>query len=734
MSPIKAPRPKPSDVGSPVPQSAPPSPEEQLVLDDAFARMEAPPAGAPPAEPPAEGISPEEQLVLDAALAAEGQGPVPSAGPSPTPMSAEGAPIAEPPLTEMPALGRVKVKFGKTPTQQQQIAQTVLGANYETAIQDEEIVFRAKGSPEWRPVDPKLFSSAGEFFSDVLDFAPEIVETGASFLGTAIGAMVGLVGGPGGSVAGAAAGGAAGGALSAGVREAALRMMGAEGSESLGTDVALSTGFGALGGAAGQWLFRKPVSAASAKIRDSVSKGEVARATAVSNIQQEFNTIYSWFTGKPHATMGEAGKHVGKLIETEHRAMGEMIDLAWSTAETANPTKKFAPANMVQHVQKELAEYFHAVPVPPTKPGGRVMMELKPFREVPDDVKGYYTRLKQLYGQLVNDGGFTVKQYRDTLQQVKSWANFGTRNPGIAENSWRTADKVFAKERDILLEQAVKGSEVEGLVARAFSDYRTNIDAVRELAKAAEKAPEKFAKKILADSKSASIARDTLNLTEDGKAAWDALRSTWLKTHVEKHTDKRTGIVKLSEMAKSLRKDADMVETVLGEGTLQQFEALATRMDRVTWQGLLANPDTSGNTGIIRALGKFVLNRDNPVYGANLLGAIAGYEPRVLKLVQEKGILSFAKEAKTLNERNHWLKAANALDKLIQGSTVHVNGKPVAIEPALITTLLRAGTRDATDSPEDVNGRQVRAKEALDEYLARQQTSQEKTLSERNAR
>lgn len=742
MSPVKAPRPKPSDVGSPVPQSAAmaPSPGEQLILDQALAQLgERQPdmlVSAPAnTHAESENIPPGEQLLLDQALAQMGEGATPTPGPAPAPVSAEGAPF--PPVTEMSAVGRMKVKFGKTPENQQQIAQTVLGPNYETAIQDNEIMFRARGTQEWHAVDPKMFSSATEFVKDILDFAPEVLETGASSLGTALGAMAGLLGGPGGSFAGAAAGGAAGGAFAAGVREAASRMMGAEASKNLTSDLSWAAGFGALGNTVANYVFRKPIQAATHAIKESVLEtSEVARTAKLSTVQQELNNIYSYFAGKSHRTLGEAGSRAATEVITRKDTLGELVGTVWKTAIAKDPTKKLVPQNMVQHVQKELGEYFHAVPVPPTKPGGRVIMELKPFREVPDDVKGYYTRMKELYGQLVNSDGLTFQQYRDTLGKVKSWANFDNHNPGLAENSWRTLDKVFSAERDDILEQAVKGSDIEGLVSKQFSDYRKNIDAVRELASAAEKSPEKFAAHLLSDAKTAALARDTLKQTISGEGAWEAIVSTWFKKHADKFTDQRTGIVKISSLVKSLNKNPDMVETVLGKEYFKQLEGLATKMDKITWQGLLANPDTVSSNGMFRALGRFAMAPKNPNYGANLLGALTSYEPRVLKLVQEKGILQFAKESKTLQEKNHWLRAANMLDRMIEGLTVKVNGKPVALEGALLTTFLRAGTPHPEDSPEDIQRRQANAKEAMEEFLARQPTSQEKarSLSERNAR
>lgn len=737
---------KPSDVPSPIPQTEP-SPEEMQLLSSGLNKMQqhfsseqATQENPEQAAQQAPAIPPEDQQLLDSAFAkiksAETQQQAEQEGVL-KPLAQYAATLPVSPLLAMYNIGktllagsegevpmgkRALAKLGKSPEQQQQILQNMLGQGFETAVQDGEVMWRPQGG-EFKPLDPKQTKKLRELVADVVDWFPEFgegaVQTGATAAGMALAPAT-----AGTSLVAGTAIGAAAGATVAGAREVALRLAGADPSEHYLRDVGLGGVFGGVGGLVGTQLrnsAQKGVNALKESVEESSGAG---RAVKVGRIQQAFEDIYGAFTGRAYSTPGAGGEAAEKVVSRLESRLGQAIETAWNVSETAAQGKKIVPQNLLKAMNDELATYYRAVPVPPTRPGGRVMMELESIREVPADMKAFYTNVKNIWGQLTNDGGVTVPEYKQLLSRIKGLANYNTQAPGVAENTWRTLDKVFSRERDEILNQLTKGTDIDGFVTKSFENYRTNIEAVKELAKAADKAPEKFAAAIFRDTKSASLARDTLSLTDEGSQVWSNLRSTWFNEAVNKVKDKRTGIVDLTQLADTLGKNRDLTDELLGPGSMKELTSLGTALEKITWKGLLQNPDSVKSTGIIRALGKFVISKFNPAYGANVLGAMASYDPQVLSLIQQKGILAFANEAKTVVERNHWMQAANAIQRLMDATQRTVAGQKIPLERNLIGGLLNLGYRNYADTQEQVASRKADSQELIDNYLQTLSTKQ----------
>lgn len=711
------------------------------------------PGEAPPAEAAQEQPAPgnnADRLQLINGLLASAQNAVAPEGAANTPTSSALAQIAGAPATylgglldffkgpeEAPAKAQILSKFAKHPEGQRQIFAAQVGPGYDTRVSGDKVEFKRQGETEWRPIDPGYFSSLHGLITRLADFAPELLEGGVATAGLAVGAAEGAAagapaGGFGaipGAVAGAALGSGAANAAGAMAREAVSRLLGSEPDPSLGTNIALAGGIGAVAGAAGQVL-RKPLEGAVSWLTAQAEHSQAATAAKVSELHKGLADVYHLATGRALPEAGQyapalldqrAGELGSSALEGAYKRYGANVGAAWEQTAKALKDQRLPVTNFVQPLEKTLQEGYAFRPVPRIIPSDPVKYEAIAEQSVPFELK----QLAELWNDLANKGGLDVKEMHSVHDMLLKGANYTNDAPTGVERTYRELHQAFAKERDNVLLNATKGTEAEGLVKNAMQQYAENIDALRQFHRKVEIAPEKYADMLLKDSKVAGAAKNVLVNPggQEGFQAWDAIRSYHITNAMEGARDVKTGIVDLKKLYDTLAKKEGVSEVVLGKESMQQLQRLGVSMDKLTWQGLLANPDSIQSGGIVRALTKFAISKFNPAYGANLLGAMTSYDPKVLGLIQEKGIQVFAQEAKTLQERNYYMRAGKMVQRLldvtkIDGALPGRSRSVIPLEQGAIPALLNAGVRPATEDP---GTQQASARSGYQMYLERQQ-------------
>lgn len=733
-------QPNPQPNASPSPSPSP---------DEALSMMEG--NGEPPAQTPS-SLHPDDALALMDQV--DGGSATPGA-PANRPGFASALLGATPlgtmlrmmtPEGEAPPTAQILSKFSKNPEGQRQIFQSQAGAGYETRVMDKEVEFRPAGGGEWKKVDPKLFDSFHGFVTRLADLIPDVAEgmvqgaatAGGLALGAAGGAVAGVpAAGVGavpvavsGGLAGAAAAGAAGGVAAGIGREAISRLLGADPDPNLTTELAWSAGIGGVAPVAGAAL-RKPAEKAAAWLINQGKSGTAVVGKEVSGLMKQFGELYESVAGKSLAkdvegklispTLGQAGQLAGSAIEGAEKRLGDNIGALWSQVEKTHPDTVFLAQGFTKELEQTLKEGYRFQEVPRVTLGEAVK-----YKAVANaDADAGLAPLAKMWNKLAEDGGYKISELKDLTKKVQFMANYETAAPTAVERTYRALYSALRTDRDGILLQATKGTEAEHLAQNAFSEYAGNIDMLRKLSREAEKSPEKFAAAYLKDAQTAQAVKSTLanpdHAAIDGMNGWDALRSAWMNKGMEAAKDAKTGIVDIPKFFNTLNRNPDLAKVVVGEDAMMQLKGLSTAMEKTNWQGLLANPDSTQGSGILRALTKFFLSHGNPAYGANLAGAILAYEPKYLKLLQEKGIAKFAQEATTMQERSYWMRSGRMINRLLDGTMVSPLGGPegvkIPLENSVISSLLNAGVRPANE-PTAVQ--QAHAQSSYQLYLEKQ--------------
>lgn len=698
-------------------------------------------AQAPPQQAPAAPGQPEPQID-DASLLAQLQ----SAGYGAPSTPAPDDPNAPPSTAEAPTVALTASEFGKNPTSKLQIfkhwapeLESRIGAN-------DTLQIRKPGEAGWTDAKGGWFESPKKFFQHLASFAPEAMEmgvqTGALVAGAAQGAAegagAGSVAGPVGTAGGALAGGLTG-AMAAGAgssviaglaREGAAKLLGADTDPALASQLAVQ---GAIGGAmpvVGAAL-RKPMAAASDWLRTRVSSAasQFGQGIKASELVNKFDDIYKGVTGRSlgidaetrqlagDTAADEVGGRIQNAVLAAETKLGENLGIAQKAAiEAGQLPGGGVVSNAVPEFAKRAEETLkgqYAVQMRPK------VTDLSPTQFEVTAQEGANPALKpvaELLQKVKQNGGLTAAEHFDLMNvnrpgSVTAMANRASDSPTPIENTMRYLNVGLAKDRDAMLSQILQGRPEAEVASDAYATYRESIDTLKDLSKRMALSPEKAANSFFRDLDSIRAVKAVMSNPDaaaiDGHDGFQAATSSWLLKHVQSAFDSKTGIVDLPALYNRLvsGNGRPIAEELLGSGALKELGGLANTMSKVSWQGLLKNPDSMQSSGVARALAKFALSRGNPAYGANVLGAAMGYNPEILELVQKHGIRAFAEEAKTAQERSMWMRSGRMIDKMLSVTTVapQIPGTPtrvvLPIESSMLPSLLNAAVRPAGEAP-----------------------------------
>ena len=755
--------PSSSDTGPKAPALGGSTPEQMLQAlsgggAQAPAAAQAPeaPASGADAQAPAPGGSTPEQM-----LAALGGAPpvTPQAPDQPSSLAGTIGKALFSPVTALldaaasakdaPAAAQIASKFAKHPEGQRQIFQSIAGPGFETRVVDDAVEFKKVGEPDaaWRKIDPEWGSSIHGFITRLADFAPEVFETavmgGSIATGAAEGAAAGApVAGWGaipGAVAGAAGAAAGGAAVAGAAREAMSRMLGSEADPNLGNNIALQAAGGAVMGGAGA-LFRRPAQIAAQWLSEQASTSTAAIAMKTSEYASKFNDIYRDITGKGAPSTEQAGTFARTTIGSATKELGERVGQVWDaflpkSGDTMHPTK-----GLQQLLKDTLEDRGYSFELAPHIPGEPI--ENKLIMKAPEAGAGFtkasdpgldklYNLMGDNYITMEKSNGMTLRGIKDLHAEFQDLAGYGSADPTAVQKTYRAMYGALRDDRNGILGQLSQGTELEGVAKNAFSDYANKIDDLRLLSRAAEKSPEKFMNWMFKDADTAKLAKSVMSNNVDAESmnGWDATSGAWFKKQMTNAVDDKTGIVDLTKLYEGLigkggaTDKTELAKVVMGPEKLEQLRTLGIAMSRTSWEKLLAKPDSVEAGAMIRAFTKFGMSGGRTAYGVDAIGALVSHDKSILSTLNTKGILQFAQEASTLQEKNYWLRASKMMTRMIDGTSVSMPGATgrmakIPMEQSMIPVMLNAGVRPVGEDAPTQQAHIAHATQMFDEKQA----------------
>lgn len=610
---------------------------------------------------------------------------------------------------------RVLSAFGKDPAAKAKIFGDQTGLP--TRLEGERVQFQRPGEP-WKDVSPGYFKSLSSFVGSLAEHSPEALETAISGTTMAVGGLAGgaagLPSGPGAigtGLAGAVAGSAAGAALGTLGRESVAKLLGADPDVAIGQEVAMSAAMGAALPIAGKVL-RRPLQAATSFVIQKVENSAAGKALHIGELTQSFENLYGQITGRSTPTLGQAGRLAEDAASSAEGQLGQKIGAVWDMAEKRYPGVKFQLPEAQRTLEESLKDAgVRFVEKPRLTPSEPLRFQAN-FDHVSPEALPLAKRWGSLWMDLSENEGTTSEGLKTLYKEAGREANFGSMNLTPETQAWRELYRGIRTDRGSVLTQAVKGTELEGTAKSVFSEYADKIEALKALSRAAEKSPEKFAQSLFRDAETARVAKSVLSnsndLASDVTTGWSAVKGAWLQTHYAAAKDAKTGIVDIPKFYASVMKNPDLAEVVLEKDSLATLKSLSSVMSRTTWEGLLQNPDSVQSGAVMKGVAKLILSRGHPGFAVSAVAGMFGHDPKLLKMIQEKGILKYAAEAKTSQERNLWLRSSNMINRVLDATQVKVplpgEANPtyaIPLENSMIPVLLNAGVRPVKEAAQE---------------------------------
>ncbi|HUR99050.1 MAG TPA: hypothetical protein VMZ26_13370 [Pyrinomonadaceae bacterium] len=664
---VSIPKPKPSAIPSPIPNAEVAPPEAPEV--DHFALAEAAPpveqtTTVPASANPAASAGPPSGDPFAAAEATAGlSGDLPN--PTPIDEASEGG---------VPLSTRLLAKVGRSPEEQRRLLERSLGSEYETRVEDGDVVFRKKGDASFKRLDPKFFRSLSEFGRDLADAIPSVgIDAVTAVVGEALGisagatagaALGGLPGGVAGGFAGMAAGAAAGGVASSAIKEGIVRASGVEPDVSFAKDAAfnalLNVGTLGLGGL---------VKGAVGKVGEALAERPIARVKELAKIRGGIDEIQSavGYAPKPNAALGTQIKSATDQLA---ESLGERVGAVSDKAATLAGKSRFRTEKFQNRLREMLTE--EGVEITPNGiasiPKG--LEASKPFG-APEGMSA----LKQLtddYNNLVrNNGTMDFRQLKNTLSFYEKPAGFEKELPSSVEGAYRVLRGTLREERDRILPAVLEGTPEGEFAKSAYADFSSKIDSIRDLQKLALKkdSPEKFAEALIQPKDSAGVKQLKFVFGPESPQ-FGAVRSSWFAGIVDKAVDKETGIVSGALLKREMgRYGDDVLGELLTKEQQNALTALASNAEKVSYAGLVKNPENKHF--IQRATFAFLRGHDaNPSSYVHAVWSLFSNNKAAMDYMTNEGMLNLAKSLPRADQKSAAVQAANWLGKMTSASKV----------------------------------------------------------------
>lgn len=519
-----------------------------------------------------------------------------------------------------------------------------------------------------------------EFFADIADWAPEIVEG----VITAIGAAKGFAGG---GVPGAVIGGVSS-AVAAGVGRGVI-------ADQLGSPFDVEKQFVA-GAETAATMYAAEVAWPLAK--NSIKNGWAKLTNPASSREMRIGDIAIHLDAMdetaraiaPHADPQELMNSVRGILLSGEKEMGKRITFHHETAIALGEGRRFMPENLMTSMQKVITEGGGEI----DSQTQRALMPSrgnKPFGS-PKGMKvmdGFVNGYNQMLDEVQNSGGLTIGRIYDEARALYTMAKKESLpvrlNPEADANIFRQLDGLqvsAAMDRNELTKKLysenlnrVPKDLAEDFID-AYSTYNKNVDAVRVFKKAFHSEPEvykAFEKAFLSKKISADDLIKMKAFMGDGHE-WNQLRASWISRSLKESITEGSGKFNADNFLGRVRNLGETKsKLMMGPEELKAFELNARVINSIPKDDLYINPKYVDSWWkLLSGIKGF---KSNPKALATTVVDLTSGNATLIDYISDTGFMKFIKEEATKEGKENLIKAYKVFE-LMKKSSKQVGAGP----------------------------------------------------------
>jgi len=602
-------------------------------------------------------------------------------------------------------MARLRAGLGRTPKEQASLFEQSFGKE-NVKIRSGKIYFRKEAGGRFQSVEPEDLGFFADLFSDLADNSGAILEAGAAVPFEAAGALAGAAGGaaggpPGvgyGAAAGVMTGAALGGVAGADLRAQAIQSAGG----TLDPEVSLNQErlYGATGNVVGMGagaVLKMGAQKVVGVLEWAAKEAPINRIKAIAEIKNAFTDLSARYRPSNRAVTASdvtdrvvgAAEHERNILNTQvelsretvierageqkfemRRTMGtlkEMIEEQGGTFEKdgtarlsgSQPDQTFRYPTEVQRPSSLVDAQGQPLIVTETKtasftiPGDPIPEPLKPFGIT--EGGPLLDRLVSDYNRLLTEGkagGVSAKDLYDVTSFYQDSSGFektfGTRATTVA----RKIGYAAATDRDLVAAAALRGHPQEQLLTRAFNEYYQRTDALKKIEKTirTQQNPELVAQAIVRPKRAQDI-RDFKRLFGDGKSwdsaegpVWNTVKSHWIDSLVQSHTDEATGLINAPALLKKMKGYGDeTLREVFEPGELGEMRKLALQASKIQTSDLKKRAGFANFGQSIASLA--VYKNLLPINQARVLWNLTRSQPQAADYLMDEGFMQMVRSA-----------------------------------------------------------------------------------------
>lgn len=599
--------------------------------------------------------------------------------------------------------------IGSSKEDQLKLLQKALGSNFDVRLKDnEEIVFRKKGSSKFFPIDATGFSGGlREVVGDIIDFSGDVLEQGAASIGAvtsvATGGATGLaLGGAGGAAVGGTLGVAAAPAVGAltgvAARRAAIEHMIGSTSEGFMDELKLATAFNyaALGLGA---IVKSAAKRSLETLKDSLELSPISRVKQLAEVRQNFGKLADEF-GEKTFTKGQAGQQAYDAIEAYGNKLDKKVrlvrdDLKTKLGDTVQPVERYVKEleNVLNDLgvsqdqlltlkssggkAKSLSKLVKGESNPAAEEYAKILANAKEKSAAGSDTGHLF--IKKIMDEYINvnkDGGYGALTLFDKLDLWKLNAAYVDKGakvdyPKATQALSRRIRQALAEDRNEIITNAFGDSKEKASIALgAIDEFAKNIDDVKRFKKLfmSGKNPEKFTDALVQPGNSKQLQK-LKNILGEESNEFGQIQAEYIDKVFNKALNARTGVIDGDKILKTMQATGDdMLNVLMSKDQQLTLQLIAKRSQQIAYEDILNNPQAKEK---LKDAAAVAISRGRTIGPAvRLLWSLTRANADAAKYLSDEGLIEVAVNIKDPFQRTKAVKVIEFFQHMLNATDI----------------------------------------------------------------